>query len=79
MTTEIAESAPHRLCTCCQLAKLFEDFRRRHRDRPARLSQCRDCHNEAERLRRSFRRDRVGQRGRPGSLMRGRGHSTRTS
>jgi len=62
MTYESTDSAPHRLCTVCQSAKPIEDFRRRHRDRPARLSQCRECHNEAERLRQSFRRERVGRR-----------------
>ena len=62
MTSKSTEPAPGRLCNSCQLAKPIEDFRRRHRDRPARLTQCRACHNEAERIRRSFCRGRLGRR-----------------
>lgn len=52
----------HRLCASCHSAKPIEDFRRRYRDQPARLFQCRACHNQAERMRRLTRRGRVNQR-----------------
>ena len=59
MTPHSAES---RLCRDCLLSKPIEDFRLRHRDRPLRLRQCRDCHNRAESTRRSAHRDRLNRR-----------------
>ncbi len=62
MTTQPPDSTDLRLCICCLLPKPLEEFRRRYRGRPTRLSQCRDCHNEAERLRRTIRQERLGKR-----------------
>lgn len=57
-----ANSAEFRLCEDCLLRKPIEDFRFRYRDRPLRLRQCRECHNQSERIRRAARRDQLTRR-----------------
>ncbi len=59
MTTDPPQT---RLCRDCSLPKPIGDFRLRHRDRPLRLRQCRECHNRAESIRRSAQRDRLNRR-----------------
>jgi uncharacterized protein YlaI len=52
-------SSQHRICNHCLDRKPVEDFRRRYRNQPLRLSQCRDCHNRVERERRAAHRQKM--------------------
>ncbi len=49
-------SSVTRLCEHCLLRRPLHEFRRRHAGGNQRLSQCRDCHNAAERVRRGLTR-----------------------
>ena len=50
--------SPHLVCVQCGLAKAPGEFRRRFTDRETRVRQCRQCHADAERLRRHAKRSR---------------------
>ena len=52
-STEDATGRDTRICIDCSSIKPLSEFRRRSRNRPDRLNQCRDCHNRAERQRRA--------------------------
>ena len=56
ITRMSVDAADSRLCSQCVKSKPITDFRRRSRDGTDRLSQCRDCHNQAEANRRSAKR-----------------------
>ena len=45
-----------RLCRSCHFVRPIREFRRRHRAGHTRFNQCRQCHNQAERLRKQHRR-----------------------
>lgn len=62
MASQPVDPPALRLCEHCLAPKPLEDFRRRHRAGAARMRQCRDCHNAAERMRRAARRDRLNRR-----------------
>ena len=62
MPSQRAEISSPRLCEHCLEPKPLEEFRLRHRAGKARMRQCRDCHNTAERMRRAARRDRLNRR-----------------
>ncbi len=63
MTSDsVPATCEYRLCEHCLLPRPIEDFRRRCRDKPLRLSQCRSCHNQAERERRAVRRQKMTRR-----------------
>jgi hypothetical protein len=47
-----------KVCRTCRTPKPLDDFRRRAKDKEARLNQCRSCHREAERCRRAEKRSR---------------------
>ncbi|QDU95185.1 hypothetical protein [Lignipirellula cremea] len=52
-----------RSCRCCHRELSLDQFRRRRRDSNVRLSDCRSCHNRAERVRRAAaRQDRTHAR-----------------
>jgi hypothetical protein len=51
-----------RLCEHCFTPKPLSEFRRRKRGSEHRMRQCRRCHNEAERYRRTAIRARLGKR-----------------
>lgn len=51
-----------RLCNHCLDRKPLEEFRLRYRNQPLRLSQCRECHNRAERERRCAHRQKMTRR-----------------
>jgi len=57
-----ATFADTKLCELCVSVKPFTEFRRRSRNGSARLNQCRQCHNTAERERRSGKRTRHNHR-----------------
>ena len=49
-------------CSICFETKPQSEFRRRYRDRPDRVRQCRECHNDSERLRRGLKRERLNKK-----------------
>ncbi len=49
-------------CSICFEIKPQSEFRRRYRDRPDRVRQCRECHNDSERLRRGLKRERLNKK-----------------
>lgn len=62
MPSQPADPPALRLCENCLFPKPLEDFRLRHRAGAARMRQCRECHNTAERMRRAARRNRLNRR-----------------
>ena len=48
----------HKLCEQCLHVKPIDQFRRRHRDRDDRQGQCRECHNQSEKLRLAKKRSK---------------------
>lgn len=67
MLKRMINPAPHpndgtRLCEYCLQRKPLTEFRRRTRDGSARLKQCRECHNKAERERHSAAREKQDRR-----------------
>jgi hypothetical protein len=53
---------PTCICNHCLDRKPLEEFRLRYRNQPLRLSQCRECHNRAERERRRGHRQKMSRR-----------------
>lgn len=62
MPSQQPPTAEYRRCVSCFEIKPQEEFRRRHSDRAVRMGQCRQCHNDSERLRRSLKRQRVNKK-----------------
>ena len=48
----------YKLCEQCVHFKPIDQFRRRHRDRDDRQGQCRECHNQSEKLRLAKKRSK---------------------
>ncbi len=59
MSTIDAATAATKVCRICGEQKTVTEFRPRRRDGSQRQSECRECHNLNERLRRASRKDRA--------------------
>ncbi len=58
MPSKSASTSSSQRCSICLQIKPQSEFRRRYRDRPERVRQCRECHNDSERLRRRLKSQR---------------------
>ena len=59
MSTIDTATPDSKTCRICGEQKTISDFRPRSRDGNQRQSECRECHNLNERLRRAARKDRA--------------------
>ena len=62
MPSKSAPISTSQRCSICFEIKPQSEFRRRYRDRPDRVRQCRRCHNDSERLRRGLKRERLNKK-----------------
>ena len=62
MPSKSASTSSSQRCSICLQIKPQSEFRRRYRDRPERVRQCRECHNDSERLRRGRKRERLNKK-----------------